>query len=325
MSQTIQWGVLGYARIARNHVMPAIQRSRNGRIQALAARDAARLAEGRQRFAIPSAYANYEDLLADPEIHAVYIPLPNALHAPWAIAALEAGKHVLCEKPLALNATEARRMADAARANGRWLMEAFMYRYSDRTHQVEKLLRDGRLGDIRHINASFRFRMSPEAIAQPDVRLVPELGGGALYDVGVYPLNFLGLVTGGLKPVSCRAEASFYNGVDMNLSGVLRYENGLIAAIHCGFDAALHVRAEIIGTEGVLEIPDTFFGNAGELILRTADQEERIAVAESHRYQSQVEDFADAILLGREPRLRLDESLNNLEVLDALYASLSRP
>lgn len=320
MSQTIQWGILGFARIARNSVIPAIQRSHNGKLVALASRDNDKLAQARREFVIPNTYTRYEDLLAAPEVQAVYIPLPNSLHCSWAIAALEAGKHVLCEKPLALNAAEARRMSDAAAANKRVLMEAFMYRYSDRTRQLEAILKSGVLGDIRHVNASFRFHLD-----RPNtIKVMPELGGGALYDVGCYPVNLLDLVTGGRKPVACHAEASFENGADNNLSAVLRYENGLIASIHCGFNAQPYVRAEIIGTEGVLEVPDPFLDVAGELFLKRGKSEERIAVAESNRYLEQVEDFAAAILEQRQPRLALEESIRNMEVLDMLYASLPR-
>jgi len=322
MSQIIQWGILGYARIARNSVIPAIQRSHNGKIVALASRDANKLAEASREHVIPNTYTRYEDVLTDPEVQAVYIPLPNSLHSPWAIAALEAGKHVLCEKPLALNAAEARRMVDAAKANNRVLMEAFMYRYSDRTRQVEAVLQSGVLGTIRHINASFRFNLD----RANTIKVQPELGGGALYDVGCYPINLLGLVTGGRKPVACHAEAMFENGVDSNLSAVLRYEDGPIATIHCGFNAQPYVRAEIIGTEGVLEIPDPFLDMAGELTLKLDKAEPRkIPVAESNRYLEQVEEFSAAILAGRQPKLSLEESVRNLEVLDMLYANLPRP
>lgn len=321
MSQVVQWGVLGFARIARNSVIPAIQRSHNGNVVALASRDPAKLAEAGKEFVIPNTYTRYEDVLTDSKVQAVYIPLPNSQHCEWAIKAMEAGKHVLCEKPLALNAADARRMVDAARASGRILMEAFMYRYSDRTRQVEAVLKSGKLGEIRHINASFRFLLN----RANTIKIQPELGGGALYDVGCYPINLLGLVTGGLKPVACHAEASFENGVDNNLSAVLRYENGIVAALHCGFNAHPFVRAEIIGTEGVLEIPDPFLDMAGELTLRTAHGVERIAVAESNRYLEEVEDFSAAVLENRQPKFTLDESIRNMEVLDMLYASLPRP
>lgn len=320
MSQVVQWGVLGFARIARNSVIPAIKRSHNGNVLALASRDESKLAEAGKEFVIPNTYTRYEDLLADPKVQAVYIPLPNSMHCEWAIKAMEAGKHVLCEKPLALDAAQARHMVDVSKATGRILMEAFMYRYSDRTRQVEAVLKSGQLGEIRHINASFRFFLN----RANTIKIQPELGGGALYDVGCYPINLLGLVTGGLKPVACHAEASFENGVDNNLSAVLRYENGIVASLHCGFNAHPFVRAEIIGTEGVLEIPDPFLDSAGELVLRTAAGEQRIPVAASNRYLEQVEEFSAAILENRQPKLALEESIRNMEVLDMLYASLPR-
>lgn len=318
MNPMIQWGVLGYARIAQNSVMPAIQRSCNGRVRAIASRDEHKLTQARQDFDIPKTYSRYEDLLADPEIQAVYIPLPNALHCPWTIAALEAGKHVLCEKPLGLDAKEVRRMADAARANDRLLMEAFMYRYSDRTRQLEAILASGQLGKIRHVNASFRFNLA----SQDPTRLDPALGGGALYDVGCYPINLLGLITGGKKPVSCQVEATLENGADTNLSALLHYEDGLIAAIHCGFNAHPFISAEIVGTEAALIVPHTFLDLGGEIQLIKNQEVRTIPVAESNRYLEQVEDFSAAILEGRSPKLGLDESIRNMEIIDLIYARL---
>lgn len=318
MNPQIRWGILGYARIARLQVIPAIQASGNGRVHALASRDAAKLAEARAQVPELTGHASYNALLADPQVDAVYIPLPNALHRQWVIAALDAGKHVLCEKPLALNADEAREMREVARGAGRLLMEAFMYRYTDRTRQVQAVLASGALGEIRHVNASFRFLLDRPGT----IKMQPELGGGALYDVGVYPLNLLGLISKGALPVSVHAEAQFDQGVDVNASVLLRYESGLLATLHCGFNAFGQMGAEIVGSQGRLTIPDPFLGEAGELILSTAQGSRSLPVAATERYTEQVRDFAAAILEERAPLLGLDESIRNLEVLDMIRASL---
>lgn len=319
MSAQVSWGVLGYARIARLNVIPAIGRASNARLYAIATRHADKASGIEAETGCARVHASYEALLADAEIQAVYIPLPNALHREWAIAALRAGKHVLCEKPIALNLAQAREMFVMARAEDRLLMEAFMYRYTERTRQVREVLASGVLGTIRHVNASFRFFLD----RPNNIRVNVELGGGALYDVGCYPVNLLGLITG-RKPVACHAQAEFQNGVDVNLSALMRYDDGLIATIHCGFNAFGRMGAEIIGTQGVLEIPDPFLDFRGEIRVITQDGTHCIPVAESDRYCAEIEDFSSAIMEGRSPLVSAEETLRNMEVLDMLYASLER-
>lgn len=326
-NRKLRWGVLGYARIARETLIPAILRSANSEFYALASRDEAKLAEGRKRFpGVAKTYRGYEELLRDPEVEAVYVPLPNAQHCEWTIKAAEHGKHVLCEKPLALTATEVRDMTAACAAHGVILMEAFMYRYSARTRQVIEVLRRGALGEIKFINSSFRFLLTNPA----SIKLRPELGGGALYDVGCYPVNFAGLVadtiaggTAVARPGSVSAECARVGGVDEICSALLKYPSGLIAALHCGFNAHKRVVAEITGTQGVLEVPDTFFDNAGSLVLTQGDERREIPVPASDRYRLEVEDFADAVLQHRAPQLGLEESLRNAEVIDQLLAAMA--
>jgi predicted dehydrogenase len=325
-NRKIRWGVLGYARIARDSVMPAIQCAANSELHALASRDESKLTEALTRFGLAKIHAGYEALLRDPEVDAVYIPLPNSQHREWTIRAAGHGKHVLCEKPLGLNATECREMIAAAAQNGVLLMEAFMYRYTDRTAKVREVLRGGGLGDIRFINASFRFPLN-----RPDsIKLKPGLGGGALYDVGCYPVNFIGLVadeiagrpgSGCATPESVAARCVRAGGVDTMLSALLKYPSGLMAAAHCGFNSQKRILAEIVGTQGVLEVPDTYFDNAGELTLTVGEERRHIPVGACERYRLEVEDFADAILRQRAPQFSLTESLRNAEVMDRLFAA----
>ena len=322
----IRWGVLGYAKIARESVIPAILRSSNSVFYALASRDAAKRAESQSRF--PQGHTlfdSYEALLADPAIDAVYIPLPNSEHCAWTIRAAEHGKHVLCEKPLGLNASEARAMVDACAQHRVILMEAFMYRFTDRTRQVLKILRSGELGEIKFIEASFRFLLTNPA----SIKLKPELGGGALYDVGCYPVNFAGMVMdtatsaqpGSVLPTSVSVESVRTGGVDEMLSALLHYPSGAIAALHCGFNAHTRVRAEIVGTKGVLEVTDPFLDQAGSLALIQGVERREIAIAQSDRYRAEVEDFADAILSARAPLFPLAETVRNAQVLDLLFAA----
>jgi xylose dehydrogenase (NAD/NADP) len=325
--QKIRWGVLGYAKIARVELIPAIQRAANSEFYALASRDEVKLAEARAQFpGVKATYRSYEELLRDADVEAVYVPLPNALHREWTIRAAEHGKHVLCEKPAGLNAAECSEMIAACEANGVRLMEAFMYRYTARTRAVLDVIRSGVLGDIMHVSATFRFLLANPA----SIKLKPELGGGALYDVGCYPVNFVGMVVdaiageapgAGGQPESVAVECVRVGGVDLNFSALLRYPSGLLAALHCGFNAHKRVFAEITGTQGVLEIPDTFFDPAGVLTLTLGEERREIAVAASDRYRHEVEDFAEAIRQKRSPQFSLVETLRNAEVMDRLLAA----
>ncbi|MEY2880408.1 MAG: hypothetical protein RLZZ15_2788 [Verrucomicrobiota bacterium] len=339
----IRWGILGYARIARESVMPAILRAENSTLHALASRDAAKLAEATARYPmLARTHVGYDALLRDAEVEAVYIPLPNSQHREWTIRAAEQGKHVLCEKPLGLTAAEVREMRAACAANGVRLMEAFMYRYTERTRRVAEVVRSGTLGEIKFVHASFRFQLTNPA----SIKLKPELGGGALYDVGVYPVNFAGMIadlaaemkggvsagsgrsagdagsaTGTARPSEVVAQCERVGGVDVMFSALLKYPGGLIASLHCGFNAQKRIVAEIVGTQGVLEIADPFFDPPGALVLTCGEERREIPVAASDRYRAEVEDFAGAILAGRAPAFGLEESERNAEVVDRLRAA----
>jgi predicted dehydrogenase len=226
---------------------------------------------------------------------------------------------------MALDAAGCREMMAACAAHRVTLMEAFMYRYTDRTRQVLDVVRGGALGEIKFVESSFRFLLANPA----SIKLKPELGGGALYDVGCYPINFVGMVAdlvtgapaGTVRPESVAVEGVRAGGIDLLSSALLKYSSGLVAALHCGFNAHKRVYSEIVGTQGVLEIPDTFFDNAGSLLLTTGDTCREIPVALSDRYRLEVEDFADAIIQQRPPQFGLAETLRNAETLDRLLAA----
>jgi predicted dehydrogenase len=330
----IRWGVLGYARIARESVIPAIQRSSNSVFHAIASRETAKLDECRKKFSVPKAYPTYDALLSDPEIDAVYIPVPNSLHREWTIRAAEHGKHVLCEKPIGLNAAECREMIAACAKHGVTFMEAFMYRYSDCTRKVIAVLRSGALGEIKYIYSAFRFLLN----RPNDVRLRPELGGGSLYDVGCYPLNFTGMIVDEIAriqavatsgpvaqapmPESISVQCVKTGGVDVLFSALLKYPSGLIASINSGFNAHRQIESQIVGTKGVLNVPNPFLEEAGLLTLTIDGQkDEMIPVERSDRYRLEIEDFADAIKNKRAPFFSLSETLRNMELMDRLHAA----
>ena len=313
MSTVVNWGVLGYARIAKNSIIPAIARADNARLYGVASRNQADLPTGEWE----QSYGDYAALLADPAIQAVYIPLPNSLHKEWVLRALEAGKHVLCEKPIGLTAAEAQEMQQAAVQHNRLLMEAFMYQYTDRVRVIKQVLESGALGELRHINVSFRFLLD-----RPNtIKMQPALGGGALYDVGCYPVNFIGMVTGRL-PVRCKALCETDQGVDTNLSALLQYDDGLIANIHCGFNAYGRNYAEIIGTKGMLIVDKPFLDDAGALHLHTADGVRELPVSESDRYQAEIRHFSSAVLNQPSRLIPLEETVRNMQVLDMIHAAL---
>lgn len=324
-TRRVRWGVLGYARIARLSVIPAIRQASNAELHALASRDAANLAAARADGPVPKTFGSYEELVRDPDIDAIYIPLPNSMHREWTIKAAAHGKHVLCEKPMGLTAAECREMIVAAETHRVLLMEAFMYRYTARTRKVVEILRSGVLGAIKQVNATFRFRLD-----RPSIKLHPELGGGSLYDVGCYPINFVGLVvdtlaggepaSGGM-PDRVAVDGVYQSGVDVGFSALLQYGSGLMATLHSGFDSHRRVQAEIIGTEGTLEVPDAFFGNAGELGLVLGEERRAVPVPESDRYRLEIEDFSDAVLQARPPQFSLRETVRNAELLDRLLTA----
>ena len=216
----LKWGVLSTANIGRVAVNPAIQASSNGELVAVASRDLETARLFAEKAEIPKSYGSYEELLADPGIDAIYNPLPNSLHSDWTIRAAEAGKHILCEKPLALNALECQEMADAAERCGVRMMEAFMYRFHPQTEKVLQLVRGGTIGEVSVIRSCFTFRLTDPT----NIRLDPILGGGSLMDVGCYCVNVSRTVAAG-EPVEVQAFAQWASsGVDEQMSGTLRFQ-----------------------------------------------------------------------------------------------------
>ncbi len=316
---TIRWGVLSTANIGRAAVNPAIQSSRNGTLLAVASRDAQRARDFAAQWGIPRYLEGYEALLADSEVDAVYIPLPNSLHREWTIRAAEHGKHILCEKPLALNAGECREMQAAATANGVILMEAFMYRFHPRTDQLVAMVRAGALGSARAIRSAFTFRLT-----RPDnIRLRPELGGGALMDVGCYCVNVSRTVAGA-EPVEVQAWATWGpTGVDVELAGVLRFPSGLVAHFDCALTMDRREIVEVAGTDASLTIESAFLPGKDPvaIIERRAGAAVRHEVQGADEYRLMVEHFADCVHQRQTPRYGADEATANMAVIDALYRS----
>jgi predicted dehydrogenase len=269
-------------------------------------------------------YDRYEALLEDPDIDAVYIPLPNHLHLPWTLKALSAGKHVLVEKPIACNAGEACEMAVAARRLDRILMEALMYRFHPRSLEIKQLVSQGRIGAPRLVRSAFCFHMAEELLESGDnVRLRPETGGGALLDVGCYSVSVARWMMGA-EPTQVQAQTvRFDSGVDMHTVGTLQFPHGGLATFEASFIAALQQTYTVVGTGGAVDLPHDAFipwHRDAAYILRGRDDEAgcRHVVPGADEYQLMVEHFSEAVLGGTRLDSSLEDSIANMRALDAL-------
>lgn len=316
----VRWGVLSTANIGRAAVNPAIQASSNGTLVAVASRDADRAETFAAEHGIPQAYGSYEALLERDDIDAVYIPLPNSMHREWTIRAARAGKHVLCEKPLALDAAECDEMAAAADDAGVKLMEAFMYRFHPRTERVLEMLREGRIGRVGAVRSAFTFRLR----SQENIRLDPDLGGGALMDVGCYCVNVSRTLVGE-EPVEVQASAHWSDrGVDEFMAGMLRFPGGATAHFDCALTLERSEAYEVAGTDGQLRVASAFLPGTDDVEIveaRGRDGESVHPIAGDDEYRLMVEHFADCVLHDRQPRYGATEAAANMRVIEALYRS----
>lgn len=320
---SIKWGVISTATIAQNAVIPGIQESETGEVYAIASRNADNAKKVAQELEIPVAYGSYEELLANPEIDAVYIPLPNHLHKEWSIKAMEAGKHVLCEKPIALNTKEAQEMKDASKKYGVVLAEAFMYRYHPRYQMIQEVIDEGTIGEIRGMHGTFTFN---NAAAAENVRFKKDWGGGGLYDVGVYPISAARMI---LKeePQAATVHAFFsetHDQVDMMASGMLEFDHGVALSFDCGMWAASRNRLEILGTEGRIEVPSAFVSHQNKedhFFVVTNEGTKEIEVPHVNQYALQADVIGESIRSGEPLPFPADDAVKNMNVLDACLTS----
>jgi predicted dehydrogenase len=325
----LRWGVLGAAKIAVEKVVPAIQKSHRGEVGALASRDLARGREVAQKLNIATVHGSYEALLADRGVDAVYIPLPNHLHARWAIAAAEAGKHVLCEKPLALSAREAQTMIDAANAAGVKLMEAFMYRFHPTWRKVRDLCASGAIGEIRAIHSLFSyFNDNPK-----NIRNVPEYGGGALMDIGCYPVSVSRLLFGG-EPTRIHAAVRRHPqfGTDMMTSALLEFGDRH-ASFTCSTMAEPGQSVRVIGSKGHIDvaIPFNIPPDLPTHVHLVSGGSPPVAPAvttftfePADQYGLQADAFATVVLDGAPFPTPPNDAVANMAVIEAIFAAAAR-
>jgi D-xylose 1-dehydrogenase (NADP+, D-xylono-1,5-lactone-forming) len=311
----VAWGLLSTANI-NDAFLGGAAGSDRARVVAVASRAAARAEAYASEHGIPRAHGSYEELLADPEVDAVYVSLPNGMHVEWTLRALEAGKHVLCEKPLTPRAEEAERCFDAAERAGLVLSEAFMWRHHPQTRRLADLVASGAIGEIRLVRASFSFLLDRAG----DVRLDPALEGGALMDLGCYCVSGIRLLAGEPERVVGEAVAGT-TGVDLRFAGILRLPDDVLATFDCGFDLPGRHDLAVVGSRGTLTVGDPWHGRQPGIELRRDNGVEWIDIDPADPYRLEVDDVSDAIRSGRPPLLGRADAVGQAAAIEALLRS----
>jgi D-xylose 1-dehydrogenase (NADP+, D-xylono-1,5-lactone-forming) len=312
---TVAWGILSTARINRL-VLAGARKSKRVNFVAVASRDQARAEAYAREQGIERAYGSYEALLADDGIEAVYIPLPNSMHVEWSIRALEAGKHVLCEKPLTRRLAEAERAFDVAERTGRLLMEAFMYRHHPQTAKLSALVADGTVGDLQAVRTAFGFTVDNPK----NIRLLAELDGGALMDVGCYCVSGTRLLAG--EPDDVRGEQVLGpGGVDVRFAGAMQFPDGVTGTFECGLDVPFRDELEVTGSEGSIFLDDPWHCRTPVIEVRRDGSTERIEVERADSYQLELENMSDAIRGEAEPLLGRADAVGQARTIEQLYRS----
>jgi predicted dehydrogenase len=316
MTDPVRWGILSTAlintKVLRGAALaPAVS------VVAVGSRDVDRSSEFAGRWNIPRAYGSYDEVLADPDVEAVYIPLPNGLHHTWTMRSLEAGKHVLCEKPYSRRPAEVTEAFDEAQRRGLVLSEAFMFRYHPQTRALAELVRSGQLGRLRLISGAF----SGPTDKPGDVRLDPELDGGALMDVGVYPLSVSRLLAG--EPIAVSAQQTIgATGVDVGLTATLRFGDDVLAHFDCGFHMPDRSYLEVVGSHGRVEVSDPWHCAEPALTVTMEGTERvRTEVARANSYQLELEEFGRAVRAEPNMLLGRADAEGQARAVDALYVA----
>jgi predicted dehydrogenase len=321
MTERLRVGILSTAKI-NDAILAGARTSAGAEVVAVASRDRGRAEAYAAEKGIPRAHGSYEELLADGDVEAVYVPLPNSMHLPWSVRALEAGKHVLCEKPLSPRVADVEAAFDAAERAGRILMEAFMWRYHPSTEIIQRLVADGEIGALRTVRAAFGFTLDPAA---DNVRWDAELEGGALMDVGCYCVSALRLLAG--EPLRVEAEmVEGGDGVDARLAGLLRFEGDVLGLFDCAFDVPYRAAIEVVGEAGTIVSSDPWHGTAPAVSHRRGDGAFEVVTVEAvDPYARELDDLARAVRDGGSPRLGRADAVGQARTIEALYAAARTP
>jgi predicted dehydrogenase len=311
---SVRFGILSTARINRL-VLPAARESDRVDVVAVASREPGRAEAYAREHRIERAYGSYEELLADPEVDAIYNPLPNSMHVEWSIRALEAGKHVLCEKPLSRHPADVERAFDAAEEAGRVLTEAFMWRHNPQAARLKELVEGGAVGEPRVVRAAFSFTITDDA----NIRLAADLDGGALMDVGCYCVSGCRFLAG--EPERVFGTGVFERGVDTVFAATMTFAGGVVGQFDCGFRLPARDELEVVGTEGSIFLDDPWHARVPVIEVRRGDDVEEIVLEQVDSYRLELENLADAVEGKGELLLGRDFSVPQARVIDALYRS----
>jgi xylose dehydrogenase (NAD/NADP) len=312
----MRWGLLSTAMINQD-LAAAARESSEAEVLAVASRELARAEAHAREVGAERAYGSYEELLADPDVDAIYVSVPNSMHVEWTVRALEAGKHVLCEKTFTCHAAEAEGAFDAAERNGRVLAEGFMWRHHPQVAKVLELLAGSAIGEVRAVCASF----SGATFGPQDIRLKPELDGGALTDVGCYCVHGLRTLAGSEPERVYAAQRVGPTGVDLVLSATLTFANGVVGVFDCGLELPERARLEVVGDTGAIVLSNPWLAGTPEVELRRDDGTERIEVESANSYRLELEDIARAARGEKEPLVGRDDVVRQARVIEALLAS----
>lgn len=319
----LRWGILGDAAI-NQRLLPAFRASKTADLRAIASRSLEKARAASVRDGIPVAHGSYLDLLKDPNVDAVYIPLPNHMHDEWTRKAADHGKHILCEKPLTVTAPEAEKLVAYTRSKGVRLMDGFMWPHHPRTHKIRKFLDSGAIGTIKKVNTAFTFNLA--GLPTSNIRMQPEAGGGGLLDVGCYTTYAIRWWMGA-EPVKVWATATYVNNVDVAMSGVMTFADGRTANFDCGFTHPLRTWVEIVGSEAVVRVPNMWIPDdkaVFQVFRQRGDFDteiEEIATPGENQMVHMLDDFAAAVREKREPVPNPDEAVKLGRVMDALAKS----
>ena len=311
----VKWGILSTADINRKLLAGAAE-SDDVDVVAVGSRDLQRAEEFARTWNIPRAYGTYEELLADPDVEAVYIPLPNTMHSEWSIKAMEAGKHVLCEKPFSRHIGDVERAFDAADATGMHLSEAFMYRHHPQTVRLAEIVASGAIGELRVIRSVFSYSLYDA----DNIRLRPDVEGGALMDVGCYCISGARLLGGEPESVVGAAHIGS-SGTDWVFAGMMRFPGDVVALFDCGTSLPNRDELEAIGTEGSVFLDDPWHCGTPVIELRRNDSVERIEIEAANPYRLELEDLNAAIRGERAPLLGREDAMGQARAIDALFRS----
>ncbi|SDN25833.1 Gfo/Idh/MocA family protein [Bacillus sp. OK048] len=318
----VRWGILSTAKIAQKALIPAFGRAQNAVVAGIAS-SSGKAEEVAAQFNIAKSYTSYEEMLQDPEIDAVYIPLPNHLHKKWTIEAANHGKHILCEKPASLNAEETKEMVEFCKEKNVKFMEAFMYQFHPQHQRVREIIKSGEIGEVKFMRASFSFLLAQR---EGNIKMDANKGGGSLYDVGCYAIHAIRNIVGA-EPVEVQVQANMDSDyqVDTSAFGYMQMDNGVRAHFDCSFDMGFRAEYEVIGTEGQIKVPRAFrpdnHGGEGLIIVQKegVTREERIT---ADIYRSEVEHISKVILEDGEPSYTGENAIQNMRVIEACYQSV---